>query len=262
MLLRLLTSFNIRTFLGGVCNTPPRGDTYCKERKISKMNRKELFGASVVGALSLSLVGSFSCFPVFADVKNPVNISIVEMVDDGAGGYKNWEDITGAMPGMTYSAIPRILNSGEAAVGVRMCLEESGVNATGDGILLPDGSFTIDINDDFWKKETGIDNNGTINSPISVCYKYNTDLAVGAMTEPLFYEVSLNSELGNEYQDSTFGLHLLADAIGDGLPSNPDTGVSTNSEPLTVVWYVSLSAGLVILVGMIIYLLSKKAQKR
>lgn len=214
---------------------------------------------SVAGILFGGMVGSFISFPVFAD--GPVDISIVETVDDGAGGYKNWEDITGAMPGMTYGAIPRILNSGEVAVGVRMCLEESGVNATGDDILLPDGTFTIDINEDFWKKETGIDNNGTINSPISVCYKYNTDLAVGAMTEPLFYEVSLSSELGNEYRDSTFSLHLLADAAGD-LPANPDTGVSTNSEPLTVVGYVSLSAGLVILVGMIIYLLSKKAQKR
>lgn len=212
---------------------------------------------SVISAL---LIGGFVSFPVFAD--GPVNISIVETVDDGAGGYKNWEDITGAMPGMTYSAIPRILNSGEMAVGVRMCLEESGVNATGDGISLPDGTFTIDINEDFWKKESGLDNNGTINSPISVCYKYNTDLAVGAMTEPLFYEVSLSSDLGNEYRNSTFSLHLLADAIGDVLPSNPDTGKFTGSEPLTTTWYIALSFGAVVLVGMVVYLLQQRLKKK
>ena len=216
---------------------------------------------SVAGILFGGMVGSFISFPVFAE--GPVNIGIVEMVDDGGGGFKPWEDIIDAIPGMTYSAIPRVRNDGEVvASNVEICLSESGVNAAGERIELDAGTFTININDAYWAKSSEGDNEEVVTSPIEDCYKYNTDLAVGELTEPLFYEISLSPELGNEYQNATFSLHLEAYAIGDGLPSNPDTGVSTNSEPLTVVWYVSLSAGLVILVGMIIYLLSKKAQKR
>ena len=60
------------------------------------MTKGEIFGISMISVLSLG-VGGFIGFPVFAE--GPVDISIVEKVDDGHGGYKEWEDITGAMPG-------------------------------------------------------------------------------------------------------------------------------------------------------------------
>ena len=221
------------------------------------MTRRGIFGIGSV--LVLSIVSGFVCSPVFAD--GPVNIGIVEMVYDGSGEYKPWEDIVGAMPGMTYSAIPRVKNNGETIISTRMCLAESAVDADGNAFALEAGTFTIDINDEFWTLDIGGDDGDLVSSPIDVCYKYNTELAIGEMTEPLFSEVALSSDLGNEYEGSTFRLHLYADAAGD-LPANPDTGANTNSEPLTTVWYVSLSVGLVVLAGMIAYLITKSLRKR
>ena len=183
------------------------------------MTKRSLFGA-MAGVLALTLAGQFIYSPVFAE--NPANISIVEVAEDGSGGYKAWEDITGAMPGMTYSAIPRVRNDGSVAVSVRMCLSESATNASGDSIELPVNTFGINTNSG-WT----LDNEGAANSadPASGnCYKYDTELAVGDMTEPLFTEVTLSGALGNEYENSTFNLHLNATATSSDLPEpvNPD----------------------------------------
>ena len=185
-----------------------------------------------IAALSCVVTGCFVCSPVFAE--NPVDISIVEVVDDGAGGYKSWEDITGAMPGMTYSAIPRVRNDGLAVVDVRMCLSESAVNAAGETIVLPANTFGIVINE-HWVIDDAESTDAT-DPAVGNCYKYDTELAVGAMTEPIFNEVSLNSELGNEYENNTFNLHLVAEAVGgeaptpdEPTPAEPDTGFNTVS---------------------------------
>ncbi|MBR3322058.1 hypothetical protein IKG05_00215 [Candidatus Saccharibacteria bacterium] len=233
------------------------------------MTKRDLFG--VAGVLSLTMAGAFVYSPVFAE--GPVDIDIIEMVDDGMGNYKDWEDITGAMPGDVYSTIPRVQNNGSVAALVRMCLSESGMDATGNVIELDNGTFTIDINDAYWTRDTGSDNGGSVSSPIDVCYKYNTELAVGGVTEPLFYQVSLSSELGNEHSNATFRLHLYAEGTnglpddsdesdGSVSPINPDTGVVTNSEPLTTAGYISLSVGLVVLLGMIALLLRRSVKKK
>jgi len=232
------------------------------------MTKKGLFGVSVVSVVAL--MGSFVCSPVFAD--GPVNISIVEVADDGNENLNLWEDITGAMPGETYSAIPRVKNDGELPVSVRMCLSESATDAGGGTINLIPNTFGIEINE-HWvlDAEASMDAG---DPAVGNCYNYDSEVAVGAVTEPIFTEVTLSSALGNEYKNATFNLHLVADAIGDKqdepdepvkpdvTPSNPDTGANTNSEPLTTVWYVSLSVGLVVLAGMIAYLITKSLRKK
>lgn len=224
-----------------------------------------LFSIGVASVLVAGVFSGFVGFPVFAD--GPVDISIVEKVDDGTGNYKDWEDITGAMPGAVYSAIPRVKNNGTIAVPVNMCLSESGMDAAGNGIGLEAGTFAIEINDGYWTRIDGEDGGGALRSPIEVCYRYNSELAVGGVSEPLFYEVSLSSELGNEYQGATFTLHLEAYASGDlpdevVSPGEPDTGAFTNSEPLTTVGYVALSVGLIALLGMVALLVAKSVRKK
>ena len=189
------------------------------------MVKKSLFG--VVGVLSLTTASYFIYSPVFAE--GPVDISIVEMVDDGSGNLKPWQDITNAMPGMTYSAIPRVKNDGSMSVKVRMCLSESATNAVGGSIALPVNTFGIDI-DEHWI----LDNEGAMDAvdpAAGNCYKYDSMLEVGDVTEPLFREVTLSSRLGNEYENSTFNLHLSAEAAEDlPEPVNPDSPEVTPSE--------------------------------
>ena len=228
------------------------------------MTKKELISSVAISVLA----GGFVAFPVFAE--SPVNISIVEMGDDGAGNLiSEWQDITGAMPGMTYNAVPRIQNDGTETVAVRMCLTESGMDVRGNVIELDDGTFAIDINDAYWTKDTGNDDGGAVSSPINVCYKYNTELMAGEVTEPLFSEVSLSSELGNEHKNATFNLHLYAEAIGGTpeptptpTPENPDTGTMTNSEPLTKPAAILLTLGAVTLIGMTIYWLRSSLRRK
>ena len=236
----------------------------CKERKTSKVAKRELLYASVAGVLSLTLTSQFVCFPVFAE--GAVDISIVELVDDGSGGYKPWEDITGAMPGMTDNAVPQVRNDGTITVPVTMCLTESGKDGEGKDIVLDPKTFQIDINDGHWTKVSGEDSGGVVASPILVCYKHSTELAPGELTEPLFHEVYLSEELGNEHQNATFTLHLDAYAGEDVpeddptvvTPEEPDTGAFTNSEPLTVGGYVVLSLGAVILTILVFCLLKRR----
>ena len=229
------------------------------------MTKERRFCLCAASVLLAGMVGGFVPVPVFAE--GPVDIEIVEKVDDGTGNYKDWEDITGAMPGMTYSAIPRVKNTGEVPVEVRMCLSESATSAGGSIINLPANTFGIDIND-AWS----LDNEGVTNTsdPVSGnCYKYNSMLDVGAMTEPIFEEVALSPALGNEYQGATFNLHLEASAAGDeepvtpeDNPSNPDTGAYTNSEGLTTGGYVVLSLGAAVLLSMISYLVARSLRKK
>ena len=236
------------------------------------MAKKSIFGICAASALTVGFVGGFMGCPVFAE--GPVDISIVEKVNDGTGNYKDWEDITDAMPGMNYSAIPQVKNNGTMAVPVTMCITESGMDEVGNVIELDAGTFQIDINDEHWVKISGEDSGGTVSSPIVVCYKYNSELAVGEITEPLFYEVYLSERLGNEHHNATFRLHLDAyageekpvDEETEGseevLPNNPNTGEFTNSEPLTTTGYVFLSLGAVTLIGMIIYMLQKTFRRK
>lgn len=197
------------------------------------MIQNKVFSACLAGILTAGFASGFVCFPVFAD--NPVDIHIVEVVDDGSGELKPWEDITGAMPGMTYSAIPRVRNSGAIPANIRMCLSESAVNATGDSIILPANTFGITINDN-WK----IENDGDASDPASGnCYRYNALLNVGELTEPLFSEVTISPNLENEYQGATFSLHIDAYAESEEeTPEESDTGVITNNEKLSKVTYM------------------------
>ena len=232
------------------------------------MTKRNILSAVVCG-VALVISGLVSV-PVLAE--GPVDISIVEKVNDGTGNYKDWEDIIDAMPGMNYSAIPQVKNNGTIAVPVTMCIAESGMDEVGNVIELDAGTFQIDINDEHWVKISGEDSGGTVSSPITVCYKYNSELAVGEITEPLFYEVYLSERLGNEHQNATFNLHLEAYAGEEApvdsetedeiLPNNPNTGEFTNSEPLTTTGYVFLSLGAVTLIGMVIYLLKKSLRRK
>lgn len=227
------------------------------------MLRKELFGLG--GMMALVMAGGFICSPVFAE--GPVDITIVEKGDDGSGGIiSEWQDIAGAMPGMTYNAVPQVRNDGTITVPVTMCLTESGKDGEGKDIVLDPKTFQIDINDGHWTKMSGEDSGGAVASPILVCYKHNTELAPGELTEPLFHEVHLSEELGNEHQNATFTLHLDAYAGEDVseddptvvTPEEPDTGAFTNSEPLTVGGYVVLSLGAVILTILVFCLLKRR----
>ena len=242
---------------------------------------KKTYMVITTGLLSSALAGSFVCCPVFAEGK--ADISIVELMDDGSGELRPWEDIVNAMPGETYSAIPRVRNDGTESVKIKMCLSESSVSSTGEPIALPPNTFGITINE-HWNAE----NDGDTSDPASGnCYNYESKVNPGDITEPLFSEVSLNGELGNDFQGNTFSLHLDAyaetedesqeepsegseddgsegSATDGGSPSNPDTGTMTNNEKMSsVVSFIPYFLGSAALIVLMIHLVRSfiKAKK-
>ena len=238
---------------------------YCKERETNKMTRKEKFDVSIIGILVLAS-SQFVYLPVFAE--GPVDISIVEEVDDGSG-YKDWEDITDAMPGMTYSAIPQVKNDGSLGAYVEMCLSESATNAGGETIALPANTFEISINEHWSLSNRWVTN--AVDPAAGNCYEYDSMLEVGALTEPIFTEVALNRMLGNEYQGATFNLHLEAIAVDEkpddpvgpvnpDVPGNPDTG-TTNAPGLDAALVIPYVLGIAAIVVLIIHLLRNALRK-
>ena len=237
------------------------------------MTKKSVFGACATSALMAGFVGGFMGCPVMAE--GPVDIRIVEKVDDGSGGYREWQDITGAMPGMSYSAIPAVENQGALPAYVWMCLSQS---VTSGGQALPrDNIFDINIKSE-WVPETKEFADKYLGA--GKCYRYDSMLEVEDTTKPIFTEVTLSPALANEYQNATFSLHLDAYALdeipeepggaddpGDSAatdvntPSNPDTGNITKSEALSTPWMIGLCLGLgvlTIIVGLYIAKVAKQ----
>lgn len=147
---------------------------------------------------------------------NPIDIKIIEMSDDGSGNLTPWQDIANAIPGSTYSAIPRVINYGTTEVSVSICLSRSGQTSSGDPIEVTNEHILVNLEPGWTETEE------------TECYKYNSTLAPGELTEPLFSSVTINN-ISNEHQGATFNLHLYAEAIGDipPTPESPDTGFST-----------------------------------
>ena len=211
--------------------------------------------------LALPLAGLF-CPSVLA-ANNPANIELIEVVDDGSGGYKPWEDVTGAMPGMTYSAIPRVMNAGTVPTEVQICLSESVTGPNGELIAPSSDVFELNISESWTLSDK--------DTATRHCYYYDWIIEPSEMTEPLFTEITLSSALGNQYRNSTFSLHLEALSRGDNFPipdssdsdnpSSPDTGTAFRSASLTTAGFVTLSFGVSLLIGMILYLFIHRRSK-
>lgn len=228
---------------------------------MNKVTRKS--SAVVIVGSMLITYSQFIYLPVFAE--GPMKISIIEVVDGESGGYKPWEDITGAMPGEVYSAIPQVRNDGSIPAMVRMCLSESAKNAAGEVISLRANAFGIAIGDKWVLDDNSI--SSPDNPMAGNCYRYSSMLEVGMATEPLFREVVLNTALENEYQGATFGLHLEAEAwdyIPESAPSKPDapnTGVNTFSY-LANISPVLLSAGAIMLFALVAYVIKSLVKRK
>lgn len=176
----------------------------------------------IINILFIILSGYFISSPVFAE--NPADIEIVETSLDSGGQIVPWHDITGAMPGDIYDLSPSVVNHGTEPVKVSICITKSGQNNVGDPIDIPNNTFLIDFSS-HWNKQTGAN-----------CFDYNKELQPEATTAPLFEKVSINSELGNEYQNASFNLVLTATSIAgepdtpepiEPTPTPPDTGFIT-----------------------------------
>ena len=139
-----------------------------------------------------------------------VVIDLQETTLNGNGEEKPYpkDPVVGVMPGREHSKIVRVKNTGEQPAWIRIRVEISVEDAAGK--QLPADKVSIQYDDQYWLEEDGY-------------YYYKTKLAAGARTQPLFREVVFDTSMGNEYQNSTVTVEVIAHGVQSANNEIPKT---------------------------------------
>lgn len=187
------------------------------------MKKRSLIIAIVAICLSLCAGGTIAYFTAESTATNVItagNIKIElqeNMISKETGEIVEFEDQIGIMPGEKASKIVQIKNTGDNPAYVRIGLTNS--IKLKDSSKKPDMSLiTLDINKKNWTEKDGY-------------YYYNTPLAAGATTEPLFTEVSFDKSMDNMYQECV--VTIKVDAQGTQVANNGSSVLEASGWPET-----------------------------
>lgn len=190
---------------------------------------KTFIAAVVVLLLLVTVWGSVAYYVTIETAHNVVSsggvdIALFELVDenDENGNPKYFSDIHNAAPGETYSKIPYVENLDTGSAWLRNALKVT--VTTSDGVVheIDDWStiLAIDIDEGNWTLNGGY-------------YYYDTALAAGEKTEPMFHSVTIRDDLPAEYLSSTITLKIDAEAVqsaNNGSSACEATGWGTGGE--------------------------------
>lgn len=125
-------------------------------------------------------------------------MDLVEETEDG----KPWPEdgVSNVVPGIAVGKVVTVLNKGSVPFFTRATVETVIYPAEGAPEDLSTEYITLDLNTEFWTEWNGF-------------YYYNRILEPGEETEPLFTKVSFGPEMGNEYQNATVEINVLAQAV-------------------------------------------------
>lgn len=174
--------------------------------------------------LGLLLGGGVWDTSAFAENSSSAKINLLEETNvlDESGNPVPFKDIEGAMPGQSFSKIPKVENLPDSVSSeIRVHVEISAVDQFGNPIDFDPSDLDIDFNLEDWELRS------------DGYYYYKKPLAPGETTTPLFTHVAFSSALGNRYQGAVFSVKLFAEATEippENVPSKaPDTGRSNKS---------------------------------
>lgn len=164
-------------------------------------NKKRIFAAASVLAIILAAGGSIAYFTSADTAHNVISAGTVEieMHEYGPDG-EPFEDIEGAMPGVSYDKTVEIENVGGGEAWIRARTVNAIILVSeeeGDAGRL----VSLDFNDSAWTEGT------------DGWWYYNTALAAGETTDALFTQVTLGSDMSNEYQNCTVTVDVSAQAV-------------------------------------------------
>ena len=142
-----------------------------------------------------------------------VKIAVQEWADEEK--TKSFEDVTGIMPGMTVTKIAEIKNTGASDAWVRVKVEKS-IKLQGEGT--PDTAL-VELNLNLTDWTQGKD---------GYLY-YNKVLKPGEVTAPIFTSVTFKAAMGNEYQNATATVDVVAQAVQTA--NNGDTVMDAKGWP-------------------------------
>lgn len=173
------------------------------------MKRKIILSGLILSFLSLITAGTLAFFTAEEKAVNVItsgNIDIelletTEQSEDGGNSMPS-EGEYGVMPGSTTSKVAGVKNTGEKPAYVRVKVDisiqmENGIVLDGDDSSL----ISMDFNHEDW---TLLEDE---------YYYYNERLESGAITKPLFTQVTFSETMGNDFQNSVAMVNVRASGV-------------------------------------------------
>ena len=182
------------------------------------MKRKLLILSVLAICIATLAAGTLAYFTSEGKAHNVLTTGGVEIaVQEWADENKQtpFEDLKGIMPGMTVTKIAEIKNTGASDAWVRVKVEKN-IKLQGEGT--PDTAL-VELNLNLTDWTLGED---------GYLY-YNKVLKPGEVTEPLFTAVTFNVTMGNEYQNATATVDVVAQAVQTA--NNGDTVMDAKGWP-------------------------------
>lgn len=156
-----------------------------------------------VVCLAVLAGGTYAYFTVEETAYNVITMGTLDMelVEETTGGAP-WpaEGMTGMMPGMAADKKVYIRNAGTVDFYTRVKVEKIVTLADGTPVEADLAHVVLDINTEAWTEQDG-------------WYYCNTALTAGQESVPLFTTVTFAPEMGNEYQNATVQINVIAQAV-------------------------------------------------
>ena len=175
------------------------------------MKKKILTVAAMVICVAILAGGTLAYFTAEDQVHNVITSDAVDIAieewQDKVGGTPYPDEPIQVMPGTTVNKIVTVKNN-EAKSWIRANFEVIITNANGDRMDLSPETLasivTVAVNGEHWQQKTNEMN----------WWYYNTAVATGGVTEPLFTEVVFDGpNMTNEYQNCTVEVIVYAQAV-------------------------------------------------
>ena len=165
------------------------------------MKRKLLILSLLVILAALTAAGTLAYYTDSARTHNVitsgnVDIDLLEWADEER--TKPFKDKQGVMPGTKVTKIVEVKNTGTGAAFVRLRVETEVLSA--EGVKMDSKHVRLDFNQTDWIYRDGY-------------YYYARSLQPGETTVPLFNTVTFAAEMGNQYQNATAHVKVIAYAV-------------------------------------------------
>ena len=193
------------------------------------MKRKLLIVSVLAILVAVTAAGTLAYFTDTGTAHNVittgnVKIELKEWADEAC--EQPFQDKTGVMPGTKVTKIVKVENTGTGAAFVRLYVEKNVYGA--DQKPMKSDPVSLDF-----------DNRNWTYSESEGCYYYNRPLEPGKTTEPLFTTVTFDPLMGNEYQNATAHVKVIAYAVqsannGDSPQAAKGWPSDTQAEPTPV----------------------------
>ena len=169
------------------------------------MKRKLFVIAVIALCLSLMAAGTLAYFTAEDTAHNVItsggiDVELKEWADEDKTVPFPANGVSGVMPGAEVTKIVEVENTGSGEAWVRVKVTKDISLAEGVEAQVDLGLLKLDCDKGYWTEKDGY-------------YYYHEALKPGETTKALFAAVTFDSAMGNEYQNATATVDVLAQAV-------------------------------------------------